>query len=187
MSLFDTLVSGVLDASPEYDSLRPVVEKELLHHDILRMMSVNGFLQNLVFIGGTCLRNCYGSHRLSEDLDCTGGLDFNRADLTQLGKTLVGGIKEKYGLNVEVSEPVREEGDVDTWKIKIVTRPDSPHLPLQRINIDICSLSSFDAQPAMLINHYGVDLGSTGLLLMAESREEILAIRSRPVLPKSTP
>jgi predicted nucleotidyltransferase component of viral defense system len=50
------------------------VEKELLHHDILREMSMAGLLKNLTFIGGTCLRACYGSSRLSEDLDFTGGM-----------------------------------------------------------------------------------------------------------------
>nr|WP_274620714.1 nucleotidyl transferase AbiEii/AbiGii toxin family protein [Colwellia maritima] len=31
-----------------------------------------GFLQHLTFIGGTSLRLCYNSNRLSEDLDFTG-------------------------------------------------------------------------------------------------------------------
>jgi predicted nucleotidyltransferase component of viral defense system len=60
-----------------------------LHHDILREMSRAGFLKNLTFIGGTCLRACYGSQRLSEDLDFTGGADFTREGLAELGKVLV--------------------------------------------------------------------------------------------------
>ncbi len=175
MNLFDNLINQVLTSIPDYTSLRPVVEKELLQHNILQIMSEEGFLKKLVFIGGTCLRSCYGSQRLSEDLDFTGGLDFNKKDLSDLGKALVEGIKNKYGFKVEVSEPFKEEGNVDTWKLKIITRPESPHLPMQRINIDICALSSFDPKPATLLNHYGVDLGSSGLFLMAESREEIFA------------
>ncbi len=43
--------------------LRMVVEKELLHHHILREMAEAGLLQTLTFIGGTCLSACYGSGR----------------------------------------------------------------------------------------------------------------------------
>ncbi|MFD2882708.1 nucleotidyl transferase AbiEii/AbiGii toxin family protein [Pseudomonas lini] len=49
--------------------LRVVVEKELLHHDIMLALSSAGMLAKLTFIGDTCLRACYGSNRLSEDLD----------------------------------------------------------------------------------------------------------------------
>lgn len=78
MSLFDQLVDEALHARADLSSLRPVVEKELLHHDILREMSAAGLLAGLTFMGGTCLRACYGSSRLSEDLDFTGGGDFRR-------------------------------------------------------------------------------------------------------------
>ena len=36
---------------------------------ILREISRAGLLTSLTFINGTCLRSCYGSNRLSEDLD----------------------------------------------------------------------------------------------------------------------
>ena len=68
MNLFDQLTREALRNTPELGLLRPVVEKELLHHDILREMGDSGVLQGLVFMGGTCLRTCYGSLRLSEDL-----------------------------------------------------------------------------------------------------------------------
>ena len=61
MSLFDQLVDEALRARADLASLRPVVEKELLHHDILREMSAAGLLAGLTFMGGTCLRACYGS------------------------------------------------------------------------------------------------------------------------------
>ncbi len=70
MSLFDVLVDAALKKQQELAPLRVVVEKELLHHDILRVLSTAGLLTQLTFIGGTCLRACYGSNRLSEDLDC---------------------------------------------------------------------------------------------------------------------
>lgn len=175
MSLFDHLVDEAIRSLPQFAPLRVVVEKELLHHDILREMSRAGFLQKLTFIGGTCLRACYGSPRLSEDLDFTGGAEFAKDALAELGSVLVERLEVKYGLPVTVSEPVREEGNVDTWKLRLVTRPDRKHLPAQRINIDVCALPSHDRRPMMLRNHYAVDMGTSGLILQAQSREEIFA------------
>ncbi len=175
MSIFEQLVDQAMRSQPQLAPLRIVVEKELLHHDILREMSRAGFLKELTFIGGTCLRACYGSQRLSEDLDFTGGAGFTREGLADLGRVLVEGLEVKYGLPVEVSEPQRETGNVDTWKLRVFTRPAQKHLPIQRINIDICALPSYDRRPMMLRNHYGVEMGTSGLILQAQSREEILA------------
>lgn len=175
MSLFDQLVDEALRSLPQFAPLRAVVVKELLHHDILREMGRAGFLQELTFIGGTCLRACYGSQRLSEDLDFTGGAGFAKEALADLGKVLVERLEVKYGLPIEVSAPCREEGNVDTWKLRVVTRPERKHLPAQRINIDICALPSHDRRPMMLRNHYAVDMGTSGLILQAQSREEIFA------------
>jgi predicted nucleotidyltransferase component of viral defense system len=152
-----------------------VVEKELLHHDILREMSQEGLLTGLTFIGGTCLRACYGSPRLSEDLDFTGGNDFKRSDLTELGKVLRETLGTRYGLKVSVSDPIRAEGNVSTWKMSVETRPGRKDLPAQRIHLDICAIPSHDPRPMMLRTLYGVDMGTSGLILQAQSREEILA------------
>lgn len=175
MPLFDQLVDQALNNQAELSPLRAVVEKELLHHDIIREMSAAGLLRELTFIGGTCLRSCYGSNRLSEDLDFTGGGDFKRELLSELGATLVAGLQTKYGLAVTVSEPSRDSGKVDTWKLKVVTRPAQKELPAQRINIDICAIPSYDRRPMLLRNPYGVDMGTAGLIIQAQSREEILA------------
>ncbi|MGQ7819340.1 nucleotidyl transferase AbiEii/AbiGii toxin family protein [Metapseudomonas furukawaii] len=173
MNLFDQLVDHALGRNTELTVLRVVVEKELLHHDIMLAMSEAGLLENLCFIGGTCLRACYGSNRLSEDLDFTGGTDFNRNDFLELKAILIGRLQAKYGLRVEVSEPGRESGNVDTWKMKVQTRPDARHLPAQRINIDVCAVPSYMSRPRTLLNPYGVDMGTQGLILNAEALEEI--------------
>lgn len=185
MNLFDQLVDEALKNQPNLSSLRIVVEKELLHHDILRTLSKNQLLTNLTFIGGTCLRACYGGIRLSEDLDFTGGNDFSRKSLSTMGKCLTESLNEKYGLQVTVSEPEKDIKNVATWKIKVETRPKQRHLPAQRINVDICAVSSYEKQPMMLINPYGVDMGTNGLIIQAQSREEIytdklLAFALRP-------
>jgi predicted nucleotidyltransferase component of viral defense system len=175
VSLLDRIAGIALEADATYAALRPVVEKEILHHDILREMNTAGFLKGLTFIGGTCLRNCYGSERLSEDLDFTGSSTFTRQDMTGLGALLEERLQKKYGLPVSVSEPVKETGNTNTWKIKIVTRPEKSDFPAQRINIDICTLPSHDRKPVMLKNHYGIDLGTSGMILFAESLAEIYA------------
>ena len=175
VSLFDQLVNEALRSRAELTSLRPVVEKELLHHDILREMSEAGLLSGLTFIGGTCLRACYGSSRLSEDLDFTGGSDFKRSDLAKLALVLTERLQTRYDLPVSVSEPVKTGGKVSTWKLTIETRPGQKHLPAQRIHLDICAIPSHDPRPMMLRNLYGIDLGTSGLILQAQSREEILA------------
>jgi predicted nucleotidyltransferase component of viral defense system len=175
MSLFDQLVDEALRSRADLALLRPVVEKELLHHDILREMSAAGLLTGLTFIGGTCLRACYGSPRLSEDLDFTGGAAFRREDLAALGIVLKERLQSRYSLPVAVSEPSKTGGKVSTWKLTVETRPGKRHLPAQRIHLDICAIPSHDRRPMMLRNIYGVDMGTSGLILQAQSREEILA------------
>ena len=175
MSLFDQIVNEALRSRAELTSLRPVVEKELLHHDILREMSEAGLLTGLTFIGGTCLRACYGSARLSEDLDFTGGSHFKKSDLAELARVLTERLQTRYALPVSVSEPLKVGGKVSTWKLTIETRPGQKHLPAQRIHLDICAIPSHDPRPMMLRNLYGIDLGTSGLILQAQSREEILA------------
>lgn len=175
MSLFDQLVRQAMQSVAAAGTAQPAVEKELLHHDILREMSQAGLLANLTFIGGTCLRACYGAPRLSEDLDFTGGASFDPCQLTDLGPTLEKTLLAKYGLPVQVSKPVREGGNVSTWKLRLQTRPATTHLPAQRIHIDICAIDSHRVRPSFLRNEYGVDMGTGGLVIQAESQEEILA------------
>jgi predicted nucleotidyltransferase component of viral defense system len=175
VSLFDRLVWQAMQAKPELTAVKAVVEKELLHHDILREMSAAGLLAGLTFIGGTCLRACYGSVRLSEDIDFTGGAEFTRGMLASLAGVLEEGLEARYGLKVTVGEPKKETLGVDTWKLSVITQPERKHLPAQRIHIDICAIPSHDRRPMMLRNVYGVDLGTSGLILQAQSREEILA------------
>lgn len=173
MSLFDELVDQALTNNPGLAQLRMVVEKELLHHDILLAMSDAGLLQQLCFVGGTCLRACYGSNRLSEDLDFTGGADFKREKLVDLKTTLVDRLQTKYGLDVTVSEPQKGTGNVNTWKLRMVTRPERKDQPAQRIHIDICAIPSHQSQPQVLLNPYSVDMGTQGLLINAQTLEEI--------------
>lgn len=185
MSLFDQIVDDALKNQRHLSPLRRVVEKELLHHDILRVLNSQGLLAQLTFMGGTCLRACYGSNRLSEDLDFTGGAQFKRQDLAEMARLLVTDMRTKYDLEISISEPVRESGNVDTWKLKVQTNAGLRDFPAQRINIDVCAIPSYQAQAVMLRNIYDVEMGTSGLILLAQSREEIycdklLAFALRP-------
>lgn len=176
MALFDALVDEALRNQDELASLRPVVVKEILHHDILRELSHADLLKQLTFIGGTCLRACYGSNRLSEDLDFTGGADFKKSDLDKLKITLETRLTSKYELPITVSEPKAEkQGNVDTWKLKVKTQPERPDMPAQRIHLDICAVPSYQVVPRTLRNHYGINLGTESLIIRSQTREEIFA------------
>ena len=137
-------------------------------------MSRAGLLKDLTFMGGTCLRACYGAQRLSEDLDFTGGVDFQKKDLEALALTITARFRAKYDLEVTVSEPTRDVGNTKTWKIKIETSPERKNLPSQRINVDICTIPSYQKKPMVLLNHYGIEMGTNGLIIQCESKEEIL-------------
>jgi predicted nucleotidyltransferase component of viral defense system len=174
VSLLDTTVDTAIQNNTGLVFLRPVVEKEILHHDILREMNKCGYLKQLTFIGGTCLRCCHNSPRLSEDLDFTGGFEFTRETMTGLGEAIKGSLERKYELPVSVTEPVKETGNTDTWKIRLTTHPERPDLPAQHIHIDVCALPSRDRKAMLVRNHYGLEMGTNGLMLYAESLPEIL-------------
>ncbi len=63
-------------AAAGYGGLERVVEKEILHYDILHAMARSGLMAGLVFHGGTALRLCHGGQRLSENLDFCAGTGF---------------------------------------------------------------------------------------------------------------
>ncbi|MFC3852778.1 nucleotidyl transferase AbiEii/AbiGii toxin family protein [Salinispirillum marinum] len=176
MDLFNALIDEAIRAQGDLAVLRPVVEKEILHHDILRELNHADLLQKLTFIGGTCLRACYGSNRLSEDLDFTGGADFNKDELVKLKETLETRLQEKYEVPITVTEPKAEkQGNVDTWKLSVNTQPQRPDMPAQKIHLDICSVPSYQVVPMTIRNHYGINLGTESLIIKAQTREEIFA------------
>lgn len=65
-------LAGEIASKVDGAGLTPVIEKEIVHYEIIRSLGRNGLLQDITFQGGTSLRLCYGSQRYSEDLD----LDF---------------------------------------------------------------------------------------------------------------
>lgn len=173
--MLNKLVEQALRNKPEFTGMEDVVEKEILHHDMMSVLHKEGILQRLTFIGGTSLRLCYDSSRLSEDLDFTAGTDFKPDDFSGLGDQLQQFLERKYGLNVTVREPIISTTDTSTWKVTIEKHSDRPDLPSQKMHIDVCSLPSFDIGHRPLIDHYGVKSQMAGLPIPVQSMTEILA------------
>lgn len=173
--MIDSLVREALTNKPLLLGLEDVIEKEILHHDIMTVLHKNGLLQQLTFIGGTSLRLCYNSSRLSEDLDFTAGLDFTPDKFLGLAAKLKDHLEGKFGLKVSVREPKLSSTDTSTWKVTIEKHSNRPDLPSQKMHIDICSLPSFDIDYRPIIDHYNINSSMAGLPIPVQSLSEILA------------
>jgi predicted nucleotidyltransferase component of viral defense system len=166
----------IVDMDPEYAAVTPVIEKEILHHDIMAVMVKCGVMQSLTFIGGTSLRLCHNSTRLSEDLDFNGGHNFKPSDFDGLDIEIQKYIQNKYETEVWVNKPNEEkQGDTSSWKISIEKEANRPDLPRQKMHIDVCAIPSFDIEKRALINHYNIVVPTEGLLIPVQSLQETLA------------
>ncbi len=163
--------------------MRPVIEKELLHFDILFSLDQEGLLDLLTFQGGTCLRLCYGSARYSEDLDFVGGMDFNRQQIVSMKDCFEQYIGRRYALEVDVKEPheLKDEPEyaslnIDKWRVSVTTAPGQRHLPRQRIKIEVANVPSYSRAPRSLRANYDfLPDGYGDTLVMAETLDEIMA------------
>lgn len=169
-------IRHIVDSNAEYAAITPAIEKEILHHDIMDVMIKQGAMQSLTFIGGTSLRLCYNSSRLSEDLDFNGGHDFKPSDFDGLEIEIQKYIQNKYEIDVWVNKPAEgKQGDTSSWKISIAREADGPGLPRQKMHIDVCAIPSFDIEKRPLLNHYNVVIPTDGLLIPVQSLKETLA------------
>lgn len=161
-------------------SLQPVVEKEIVHYQILRALSEERLLGEMSFQGGTCLRLCYGSPRYSEDLDFAAGSKLLDLDLDGFSRRLSARLEDVFGDAVRVKVPKSvKPGDtvgLARWTVVVRTAPRRDDLPSQRVKIEVASVEprthvlrrlahNYDALPASL----------SGWLIGCESKEEILA------------
>lgn len=179
---FPTLVARAMAVSGR-SHMRPVIEKELLHYDILFTLDNAGLLSSLTFQGGTCLRLCYGSPRFSEDLDFTGGTDFNSFKVLDIKDCIEHYIGRRYQLDVSVKEPTElkntpeyEGVNVDKWQISIVTSPERKDIPRQRIKLEIANIPSYSSGPrALKVNYDFLPDGYSDTLILSESLDEVMA------------
>jgi predicted nucleotidyltransferase component of viral defense system len=163
--------------------MRPVIEKELLHYDILFALDNAGLLDNLTFQGGTALRLCYGALRFSEGLDFAGGIEFKMQDLIPIKRRIEEYLGKRYGLEVTVREPqeMLQEPEnrnikVSKWQIRIVTHPEQRDLPKQVIKIEVANIPAYTRQPLALKQNYDfLPDGYPDTLVMVETLDEIVA------------
>lgn len=163
--------------------MRPVIEKELFHYDILFALDQANLLDHLTFQGGTSLRLCYGSSRFSEDLDFTGGKNFSSAHLMSMKNCLEKYVGTRYGLEVSVKEPKEMMGlpeergvKVDKWQLNITTAPARRDLPQQKIKIEVINIPSYSRIPRPLLHNYDfLPDGYSDTLIMVETLDEIMA------------
>lgn len=181
MQNFSELVSLAMTKGSE--GLRPVIEKEILHYDILFALDQGNFLSDLTFQGGTSLRLCYGSNRFSEDLDFVGGFDFTASRLQQIRECVMDHIGNRYGLEVNVKNPrqMREEKTywglkTDRWQVSVTTNPGRADLPRQKIKLEVANVPAHTRTLRGLNRNYAfLPASYQDLLVPAETLDEILA------------
>lgn len=179
---FALLVNKVMQVE-NVSHMRSVIEKELLHYDILFALEKGRLLDKLTFQGGTSLRLCYGGNRFSEDLDFAGGKDFSSVMLADMKHCIEKYIGERYGLEVTVKEPKDLKQDpkyselsIDKWQIAVVTSPERKDLPKQKIKVEVANIPAYTREPQPLqINYDFLPDGYSDTLILTESLDEVMA------------
>ncbi len=174
---------GLAMSSAGRTRMRPVVQKELLHYDILYSLDAEGLLDQLTFQGGTSLRLCHGAPRYSEDLDFVGGRDFDRRQLEPLKDCIERYIGRRYGLEVSVQEPTdlkhERENDglkIEKWQISVTTDQGKRHIPRQRIKIEVANIDAYSKEARAIRLHYEfLPEGYGDTLVLAETLDEVMA------------
>ena len=162
------------------DHLLPIVQKELLHYEILFALDRANLLQGLVFQGGTALRLCYGAPRLSEDLDFASGPEFDAGSLKDAKAAVERRVQRRFDLEAVVKEPrvrpVSPGVTVHRWWLvaKLAgSRPDQPRL---RVRFEVANVPAHSREARDLnANYSGLPDGYGDLLIAAESLDEVMA------------
>ena len=186
MKKTDNILNALTDRAMQDRQLahmRAVIQKELLHYDILYCLEQAGLLSSLVFQGGTSLRLCYGADRYSEDLDFAGGRNFSSAQFALLKKRIETHVGGRYGLEVTVTKPKLDENqparsgvNLHQWRVSVVTDPGRRNVPKQRIHIEIADVPAYTSEVRKLqANYEFLPDGYADLLVVVESLDEIMA------------
>ncbi len=160
--------------------LTPVIEKEIVHYEIIRALGRNDLLRDITFQGGTSLRLCYGSLRYSEDLDFVAGDKFDSLPLDDFSKTLRSDLLKSYDTEVSVREP-KVVNDFDgvgmrRWTVSVNTNIARPDLPKQRIKLEIASVPAHTSTiRRVAVNYPELDGMYDNLTIRCQTLEEILA------------
>ena len=184
---FQHVVQRVIAQNENLAHLRPVIEKELLHYDILYALDAEGLLGDLTFRGGAALRLCRRSPRYSEDLEFAGGPGFNAAQLATMKACLIDRIGRRYSMDVRVKAPSgprqandsplrRARMNVDIGQISVETAPQRKDIPRQRIKIEVLNVPAYTRETvAIHLNYDVLPQSYRSLLIVTESLNEIMA------------
>lgn len=179
---FQSLVRQIT-RDPRVSHLESVIQKELLHYDILFCMAQAGLLKNLVFQGGTALRLCYGGDRYSEDLDFAATESFSPDEFRPFRERIESHVLRLHGVPSRLKEPMRrnlqqETGEImlHRWQLVVDTDPYRRDLPNQRVRIEVAGIPAHTREVHSLRENYEyLPDGYADALIPVESREEILA------------
>lgn len=160
--------------------LLPVIEKEIVHYQVLHAMSEERLLVALSFQGGTCLRLCYGSPRYSEDLDFAAGSQFFEIDFERFSRRLTERLEDVFGDAVRVRQP-KKGGSFDhvalsRWTVVVRTAPQRDDLPSQRVKVEVASATPYTHVLRSVSHNYDVlPSNMSSWLIGCQSEREILA------------
>lgn len=179
---FLTLVELAM-REPGRSHMRPVIEKELLHYDILFALDNANLLDQLIFQGGTSLRLCHGAARFSEDLDFAGGVNFDIKNLVMMKNCLEEYLTTRYDLEISIKEPkdLLQEPEnknikVNKWQIRVMTHPERKDLPKQMIKIEVANIPAYTSEARQLVHNYDfLPDNYRNTIVMTETVGEIFA------------
>ena len=160
--------------------LLPVIEKEIIHYEILCSLSNRGYLTMITFQGGTSLRLCHGSPRYSEDLDFAAGNAFDDLDPEQIAADLQNDLLDGFDVSVRVrppkASPVDGEVGVKKWLTIVDMAPARPDLPSQKIKLEVDSVPAYTREAMRLRTNYpGLPDSYASVYIPCQSLGEILA------------
>ena len=102
--------------------------------------------------------------------------------MTALDDHLTAWLTGRYGLETIVKPPRKRKDPVASglvtakWRITIVTQPETPRLPRQRIHLEICNVPSYESELMPLQGNYTFQqVSQNGMKLQVETKREILA------------
>ena len=158
----------------------PVIEKEIIHYEVLDSLEKSGVLSRLSFQGGTCLRLCYDGIRYSEDLDFSAGEQFDSIDFEKATAEITRSLESRFDVKVRAGQPVREDigygVGIKRWWIVVDTMPARPDIPSQRVKVEVASVPSHTRVVRRLSLHYpSLPQSYSLVMVVCQSPEEILA------------
>lgn len=169
------------------EPLQEITKKEILHYEILSLMDKEKLFETLTFAGGTSLRLCYGSNRLSEDLDFNASKDYKPHDFIEFAEKAKNYFSDTFGIEVNVKEPKRlrsesEQGknnfdhvNVDRWQISFELTPDRPDVPRSRVKLEVAEVPAYTREIMAVRSNYPQMFDDPKLFLPVENITEIMA------------